>query len=111
MNTITIEPVIHPVPTAEEQKKHRQTFIEALRSGEYTQTMFQSQFYDPELDIMCYCASGLAMHLMQVAGARYRLTSNDYYGMTFSEWGDVIHMNDRGNSFPVIADWLEANTL
>ena len=92
-----------------DQEKHRKAFIEALRSGEYTQVMFQSEFFDHELDKMCYCASGLAFHLMDVAGMKYKATSNEYYGMTFTQWGEIIHMNDRGKSFSEIADWFEAN--
>lgn len=94
----------------EEQEKNRKTFIEALRSGEYTQIMFQSEFFDVEKDIMCYCASGLAMHLMRLAGKKYTTTSNEYYGMTFTQWGEIIRMNDTGKPFAEIADWFEANS-
>ena len=95
--------------SAEEQAKNRQTFIEALRSGEDRQVMFQSEFFDVENDEMCYCATGLAMHLMRLAGMRYRATSNDYYGMTFTQWGEIIRMNDRGKTFAEIADFYVAS--
>jgi hypothetical protein len=91
--------------TAEEQKKHRQTLIEALRSGEYTQTFYVSEWYDEENDTICYCASGLAWHLKTLAGVRGQ--SMDYYGWNLLDLGHIVRMNDSGSTFPMIADWIE----
>jgi hypothetical protein len=88
-------------PTEEELRQQRlKAGIQALRSGKYKQNRGEIRSRDGSM-----CVIGV---MLDANGAG----PDDYYH-TFREWfglepSQVWLLNDRGCTFPVIADYLEA---
>lgn len=96
-------------------------WVAALRSGEYKQG--RSNLYDSEKD--AFCCLGVAGVLNGCSLASMDQKSNPVYNSEYSRvipgvnipllfdtmsWiSDIIHMNDNGESFSEIADYIEKN--
>ena len=108
--------------TKEEQKKHRQEWVAALRSGDYKQSYRRLRIGDR------YCCLGVACEVSKLNSWEYswgifRYDSEDsvlpyavreYYGLNHVsgaygyENDSLLYMNDWGETFYEIADIIEA---
>ena len=102
----------------------KQQWLDALRSGKYKKG--SGQLHVPERDEYCclgvYCDAVLGIdlanertmdlptYLATGIGARF-IGSLTPLGedVSFDDRNDLADMNDRGDSFATIADWIEAN--
>lgn len=104
----------------------KRKWVDALRSGEYAQTMHTLR------DINGYCCLGVLANIIDSAAWKkseyastgvkdwvYKDTQFEMYlddsslidftGLNFKAQQILMGMNDAGKSFPEIADWIEEN--
>ena len=99
-------------------KKLKQKWVKALRSGRYKQTTGMLQLG------RAYCCLGV---LCRIAGARKRPRTNEFVWRGEADWselpdtmradlgldlkaeGHLVNMNDGGKTFDQIADYIEEN--
>lgn len=110
------------------KKEIKDKWLEALRSGEYTQTTGVLHRVEPDEygeDLPGYCCLGV---LCEIGGVRKgdqgdgtqwygRPGTNEFpstfrlkrLGLTFDQANNLATMNDNGHDFKGIADYIEEN--
>lgn len=89
----------------------KETWVKALRSGEYQQQ--QKSLCDSYMlaDARKFCCLGVAAKVLKFTFCRddhsYRVV--DELGLDDGDGETLMEMNDSGKKFPEIADWIEAN--
>jgi hypothetical protein len=86
------------------QRQRTEKLIGALRSGAYSQCVGKMAEFIPQTKTESYCALGLALKLKEKHTYE---NCEQWYGISLAITSAMMLMNDTGQSFEEIANFLE----